>query len=151
MEENKSSFKKVFTIIFKYVYSIISLYLMNFIFEHIIIQLSIKYRIEIFLKNGWNTINLNRSIFITTITFALVYLLFDILYFIMKNKILKFCSIFFDVILLVSSILYFVQILIAMNRAPGEAGFGFILLLISVIIFIYSIYSIINKLRPSIS
>ena len=42
--------------------------------------------VEFFLKNGWNKINLNRSIFLITITFAFVYLLFDILYFIMKNK-----------------------------------------------------------------
>ena len=54
MEESKSSFsiKQTLSLIFKYVYLIIILYLMNFIFEHIIIQLSIKYRIEIFLNNG---------------------------------------------------------------------------------------------------
>ena len=111
MEENivqksNSSFstKKFFLIVIKYVFLIITLYLMNFIFEHVIIQLSIKYREEFFLKHGWNRINLNLFISIFTITFAFLYLLFDILFFIKKNKFLKISSIFFDILLLVSSI-----------------------------------------------
>ena len=158
MEENivhksNSSFstKKNFKIILKYVFLIITLYLMNFIFEHVIIQLSIKYREEFFLKHGWNRINLNLFISIFTITFAFLYLLFDILFFIKKNKFLKISSIFFDTLLLVSSILYFIQIIIAMSRAPGEAGFGFVLLPISIIIFLYSIFSIIHKIKNLIS
>ena len=158
MEENivhksNSSFstKKFFKIVLKYVFLIITLYLMNFIFEHVIIQLSIKYREEFFLKHGWNRINLNLFISIFTITFAFLYLLFDILFFIKKNKFLKITSIFFDTLLLVSSILYFIQIIIAMSRAPGEAGFGFILLPNSIIIFLYSIFSIIHKIKNLIS
>ena len=153
VETIKSSFsiQQVLKIVFKYVYLIITLYLMNFIFEQAIIQLSVKYRIESFLNNGWNKINLNRSILITTITFALVYVFFDILFFIRKNKLLKLCSLFFDLLLLVSAVLYFIQMLIAMSEDPGEAGFGFILLLFSVFISTYSIYSIVSKLKHWVS
>ena len=153
VHESNSSFsiKKILKIVLKYVFLIISLYLMNFIFEHVIIQLSIKYRAEFFFKHGWNKTNLNLFISIFTITFAFLYLLFDILFFIKKNIFLKISSIFFDTLLLVSSILYFVQIIITMNRTLGEAGFGFILLPISIIIFLYSISSIIHKIRNIIS
>ena len=153
VHKNKSSFstKNIFKFIIKYIFLFITLYLMNFIFEQIIIQLSIKYRVEFFLKNGWNKINLNLCISICSVTFAFLYLLFDILFFVKKNKMLKLCSIFFDMVLLVSAILYFIQIIIAMNRVPGEAGFGFIFFPISIIIFLYAMFSIINKLRNKIS
>ena len=151
VENNKHHFsgKQIFLTILKYLVLILVLYLMNFIFEQVIIQLSIKYKLEIFLKHGWNKINVNSFVAISTTTFAFFYLFFDILYLIKKNKVLKIITLLFDAIMLILSVLYFVQIIIAMLKAPGEAGFGFLFLPDSLTIFLYSFFSLKNKLNKN--
>ena len=52
LENNKHHFsvKQFFLTILKYLVLILVLYLMNFIFEQVIIQLSIKYKLEIIAR-----------------------------------------------------------------------------------------------------
>ena len=120
---------------------------MYYIFGQILVQLSMKLPFKFYLNDGINGKHFNYVLNIICFTFSILYLLFNILTDVKKLKVFSYISVSFDFCLTIFSILYFLYILNEMRSNIGEAGFGFIFLSISTLIFPYSIFSIIHKIK----
>ena len=118
---------------------------MNFIFEELFIQLAVKTDLHFFQKE-LNSANIKFYTALVTSIFAAIYLLFEVSARILKKGFILIVSASMDFIILALAIFYFFRIIIAMKSAPGEAGFGFILLPIPIVIIPFCIFSIKAKI-----
>ena len=131
--------------IIRFLYLFLVLYLMNFIFEDLLIHLAIN-NFKALYKNS-DTVNINFYIDLVTYIFAAIYLIFEITSRILKKRFLIIISIFLDFVIFALSIIYFIRIIAAMIKVPGEAGFGLFLLPAPIIIFPFCILDIIEKTK----